>query len=81
MKMMAKINELRFELLPHPSYPADLTPSDLYTFINLKRWLQSQRFSSNEVIKWEIDGYFRGLDKSYYKRGNEMLNDRWTKCI
>ena len=48
---------------------------------NLKRWLQGQRFSSNEEVKWETDVYFGGLDKSYYKRGIEMLNDRRIKCI
>ena len=35
--------------------------------------LQIQRFWSNEEIKLETDGYFGGLDKSYYKRGIEML--------
>ena len=78
---MAKINELRFELLPHPPYSPDLAPSDFYLFPNFKRWLQGQRFSSNEEVKWETDGYFGGLDKSYYKRGIKMLKDRWTKCI
>ena len=28
MKTMVKLNELRLELLPHPSYSADLVPSD-----------------------------------------------------
>ena len=59
----------------------DLAPRDFYLFPNLKRWLQGQRFSSNEQVKWETDGNFRGLDKLYYKRGMEMLKDRWTECI
>ena len=78
---MAKINELRFELLPHPPYSPNLLSSGFYLSPNLKRWLQEQRFSSNEEVKWETDGYFGDLDKSYYKRGIEMLKDRWTKCI
>ena len=60
---MSKINELRLELLLHPSYSSDLAPSDVYPFPNSKRWLQGQRFSSNEEVKWETDGYFEGLDK------------------
>ena len=75
---MAKINELHFELLPHPPYFPDLASSDFYLSPNLKRWLQGQR---NEEVKWETDDYFGGLDKSYYKRGIEMFIDRWTKCI
>ena len=78
---MAKINEFRFELLSHPPYSPDLESRDFYLFQNLKRWLQEQRFSSNEEVKWETDGYFESFNKSYYKKGIEMLKDRWSKCI
>ena len=78
---MAKINELRSELLPHPPYSPDLASGDFHQFPNLKRWLQGQRFSSYEEVKWETDGYFGSLDKSYYERGIEMFKDRWTKYI
>ena len=76
IKIMAKINELRFGLLPHPSYFLDLAPSIFVLFPNLQRWLQEQRFLSNEEVKWETDGYFAGLYKSYYKKGIKMLKDR-----
>ncbi|GBP18354.1 hypothetical protein EVAR_14747_1 [Eumeta japonica] len=36
---MAKIHELRYELLPHPAYSPDLAPCDYYLFPNLKKWL------------------------------------------
>ena len=78
---MAKINELHFELLPHPAYSPDLASSDFYLFPKIKRWLQGQKFLSNEEVKWETDGYFGHLDKSYYKKGIEMLKDRWAKYI
>ena len=81
IKTMVKINELRLKLLPHLPYSPDLAPSNFYLFLNLKRWLQGHRFSSNEEIKWETDGYFGALEKLYYKRGIEMLEDRWNKCI
>ena len=32
MKTMAKLNELSFELLPHPPYSPDLTPSDYWFY-------------------------------------------------
>ena len=37
IKTMAKINELRFKLLPHPPYFLDLAASDFDIFPNLKR--------------------------------------------
>ena len=81
IKTMAKINKLRFELLPHPPYSPDLALSDFYLFPNLKRWLQEERFSSNEGVEWETYIYFGGLDKSHYTRGIEILKDPWTKFI
>lgn len=81
VKTMAKLHELRFELLPHPPYSPDLAPSDYYLFPNLKRWLRGQRFSTNEEVEWETDAYFEGLEQDYYSKGIAMLEKRWIKCI
>ena len=75
---MSKINDLRFELLPHPPYSPDLAPSDYYLFPNLKRWLQGMGSYSNEEVVAETDEYFADLGSDYYKKGIEMLEDR---CI
>jgi len=77
---MAKLNQLRFELIVHPPYSPDLAPSDYYLFPNLKRWLQGKRFTSNEEVIVETEAYFEGLDVSY-RKGIEMLENRYTKCI
>jgi len=37
LKAMAKLNQLRFELIAHPPYSPDLAPSDYYLYPNLKR--------------------------------------------
>ncbi|KYQ49483.1 hypothetical protein ALC60_11449 [Trachymyrmex zeteki] len=34
---MAKFNEFRYELLPHPAYSPDLAPCDYFLFPNLKK--------------------------------------------
>lgn len=78
---MAKLNDLRYELLHQPPYSPDLAPSDYYLFPNLKRWLQGKRFTSNDEVIAETNAYFEGLDKEYYLKGVQMLEDRWTKCI
>ena len=77
---MAKLDQLRFELVAHSPYSPDLAPNDYYLFPNLKRWLQGKRFTSNEEVA-ETDAYFEGLDVSYYRKGIEMLENRYTKCI
>ena len=73
--------ELSFELLPHPPYSPNLVPSDYYLFADLKKMLQGKKFYSNEEIITETNAYFVAKDKSFYKRGIEMLEKRWTECV
>ena len=81
LKAMVKLDQLRFELVAHPPYSPDLAPSNYYLFPNLKRWLQGKRFTSNEEVIAETEAYFEGLDVSYYRKGIEMLENRYTKYI
>lgn len=81
MKTMAKMNELNFELLPHPPYSPDLVPSDYWLFSDLKKMLQGKRFQSNEEVIAETEAYFESKKKSFYKSGIERLEKRWTDCI
>lgn len=81
IKTMAKLNDLGYELLPHPPYSPDLAPSDYYLFPDLKRWLQGKRFYSNEEVEFETDSYFGRFDADYYSKGIKMLEDRWNKCV
>lgn len=76
----AKKHELGFEILPHPPYSPDLAPSDYYLFPNFKRWLCGKRFCSNSEVKSATEGYFKGLDSSYFKKGIQKLEDRWYRC-
>ena len=38
-------------------------------------------FDSNEEMIAETEAYFKAKDKSFYKKGIEMLEKRWDKCI
>ncbi|KYN16546.1 hypothetical protein ALC57_11207 [Trachymyrmex cornetzi] len=68
-KLMAKIHELRFELIDHPPYSLDLAPSDFFLFPRLKIWLGGQKFSSNEEVIASIEAYFAKQDAQYYLNG------------
>lgn len=80
-KSIATMAKLHFELLPHPPYSPDLASSDYYLFADLKRMLQGKRFGSNEEVIAETEAYFEAKDKSFYKKGIEMLEKRWNECI
>ena len=72
---------MHFELLPHPPYSPDLTSSDHYLFADLKRMIQGKRFGSKEEVIAETEVYFKAEDKSFYKKGIEMLEKRWNESI
>ena len=78
---MAKIMELKFELLPHPQYSPDLAPSDYFLSPNLKKWLCGQHFTSKEEVITQTDAYFADLPKSYFLDGLKNLETRLEKCI
>ena len=70
---MAKINELKFKLLPHAPYSPDLAPSDYFLFPILKKWLGGQKFANNEEVDSAFNGYFEELDGSHYKQDIEGI--------
>lgn len=78
-KTIAKISELKYELLQHPVYsPA---PSDFWLFSHLKKFFRGKRFSSNEEVIAAVEGYFAGLSENHYRDGIHKLEERWNKCI
>ena len=78
---MAKLHELRLELLLHTPYSPVLAPSNYWLFADLKRMLQRKRLSSNEEVILETEAYFEAKDKSFYKKGIKLLEKCWNQCI
>lgn len=77
----AKLVQLKFEMVPHPPYSPDLSPSDYFLFPNMKKWLGGKRFTSNSEIIEAVNSYFEDFDSSYFLQGMQMIETRWTKCI
>ena len=74
---MAKIHELRYELLPDLPYSLDLTPLDFH-LLKLKIVLGGRRFSITEELTAEVEGYLAGLGGISFSRwdqGIEILLD------
>ena len=67
--VMGKINELKFELLPHAPFSPDLPPSNHHLFPNLKKWLGGKKLTNNEEVESAVDGCFEELEVSHYKQG------------
>jgi len=78
---MAKLQELKIELLPHPPYSPDLAPSDYWLFADLKKMLAGKKFRSNGEVISETEAYFEAKDKSFYKNGIKILELHCNDCV
>lgn len=78
---MAKLHELRYEIIEHAPYSPDLSPCDFFLFPQLKKNLAGRRFESNEEVIAAVKDFFDTQDKSFYSEGMKKLEDRWMKCV
>ncbi|XP_031619931.1 histone-lysine N-methyltransferase SETMAR-like [Contarinia nasturtii] len=76
-----KLNQLHFEVLPHPNNAPDLAPSNYHLLPNLKKWFSGKKFYSKDELITETNAYFDRFVSEYYEEGINMLESRWTKCI
>jgi histone-lysine N-methyltransferase SETMAR len=53
-----KLADFHFEVLNHPAYSPDLSPSDYYLIPNLKKHLEGRKFSSTEEATLAANGWF-----------------------
>ena len=77
---VAKIHELRLELLVHSPYSPDLAPSDCFLFPHVKIAFGKQRFSSNEEAITFVNNFFAEKNAEYYLDGLQRWEHRWKKC-
>uniref|UniRef100_A0A7I4XX20 Histone-lysine N-methyltransferase SETMAR n=1 Tax=Haemonchus contortus TaxID=6289 RepID=A0A7I4XX20_HAECO len=52
-----EIQELGWEVLPHPPHSADLAPSDYYLLRALKQHLRDKNFDNQEQLKMEVGNF------------------------
>ena len=54
---MTVATECGFEILPHPPYSPDMTPSDFHLFPKLKSYLRGTQYGSNEGVIEAVNEY------------------------
>ncbi|KAG5323088.1 SETMR methyltransferase, partial [Pseudoatta argentina] len=76
---MAKFNEFRYELLPHPAYSPDLAPYDYFLSPNLKKWFGGKRFRVKIRELVEVTGISHGtvIAILHEQLGMKKLSARW----
>ena len=76
-----KLHDLKYEVLPHPAYSPDLSPSDYYMFKHMDAFLANKMFRNQGDVQNAIFQFFESRNPDFYENGIYALPTRWQKCI
>ncbi|KAK6750447.1 hypothetical protein RB195_002430 [Necator americanus] len=78
---LEKIEELGWEVLPHPPYSPDLAPSEHHLFRSMQHSLAERKFTIREEVQLWVSNYFESQPAELLERGIHSLHKRWRQVI
>lgn len=75
-----KLNELGVEVLPHPPYSPDLSPTDYHLFKHFDNFLTGKTFTNPDQAKTAFVDFIESRGPAFYADGMNRLVLRWQKC-
>lgn len=78
---LQKLNNLGYEILPHPAYSPDLSPTDYHFFKHLENFLRDKCFINQDDAKNAFNDFIASRTPEFYDTGIKKLVSRWSKCI
>ncbi|CAF3423622.1 unnamed protein product [Rotaria socialis] len=76
-----KIEQLGWEVLPRPPWSPDLAPSDYHLFLSLRNYLCNKHYEDFNELKLDLTAFFESKPSSFYRRGIEILSERWANVV
>lgn len=80
-QIFKKLAELKCEVLPHPPYSPDLSPTDYHFFKHLDRFLIGKVFREEMDVKTAFTEFIASRTLDFFQKGIGALISRWEKCI
>ena len=77
----ATIEELGWEVLPHPAYSPDLAPTDYHLFRSMAHFFKEKNYSDLESLEKDVSQFFNFKPREFYEKGIKLLPERWEKVI
>ena len=78
---LQKLNDLDFEILPHPPYSPDLSPTDYHIFKHLYRFLHQKQFATKSDIENVFKDFLKSRTPDFFCDGINNLISCWQKCL
>ncbi len=75
------LEALGFDVLPHPAYSPDISPSDYYLFRSMEHSLKEQCFDNRDHMEKWLSDFFESKSQSFYEKGLFSLEDRWKQVV
>lgn len=76
-----KLLDLGIEVLPHPAYSPDLSPTDYHMFKHLDNFLRDKKFTNQRAIENAFEDFINSQTPEFFSVGIEKLLVRWQKCV
>ncbi|CAK9804076.1 Histone-lysine N-methyltransferase SETMAR [Anthophora quadrimaculata] len=76
-----KIMQFGWELLPHPPYSPDLSPTNYHLFLSLDNHMRGKKFINDTAIKEEVSQFLNSKDSQFYANGIFKLPSRWKSVV
>lgn len=80
-KTLQKLNQLQYEVLPHPPYSPDLSPTDFHFFKHLELFTRQKNFADQPMVEKAFRCFIDSRDANFYSVGINNLVTRWQRCV
>ena len=78
--MLQKLNELGYDILPHPPCFPDVLPTNPHFFKHLDNYLQGKYFHNQQKAENALQEFIQTWSMGFYTTGIKKLISRWQKC-
>ncbi|EYB98974.1 hypothetical protein Y032_0027g1627 [Ancylostoma ceylanicum] len=80
-KTSQKLSDLGYEILPHPPYSPDLSPTDYHFFKHLDNLVKGRVFKNQTDAENAFREFIASKTPDFYRKGIHDLVKRWQKCV
>lgn len=78
---IAKLHELGYEILPHPPYSPDISPTDYHLFLSFDNFLRHKMFNNQYDVQQAFVSFIESRDPDFFKSGINKLVERWQSVV
>ena len=76
-----KLRELGWEMLMHPPYSPDISPSDYHLFQSMQKSLYGTTLTSRKICKNYLIQFFNQKPQTLYTDGIMALPEKWRNIV